>query len=642
VRQPSSPSPSPSPSPDSHVEQHPNHPKHHTTVAPPDADRMKTTAPTSSRSSNRDDGNPSHLIAQPTDVLNKDNDTGKSKNDFILLPNGKRLVRKVRRRPKQDQQSQQHNSLQQQQQQQQQGQQANGERKNVIPASPSKQYRTSVSSPSIRRPSLYLPESLPDLPPPPQLMANNLRYRKKSMNHTKDTNSSNESAVLSSSKPVPHPASSSSSGNNDHDHDNHHDHDHEYVTQLEPINFLSDDLPEHMTWSRRIALYLANRYVWYNPRLLYFHQQQQLHRTAHVMGVNIHHAPDGTVSSLSHQRRPQNHDDNYHIEGSNKSKSAIQQQQQQQQQPMYFRESQIEKIGASSHLIWKTNSQQSTTLTTTKMEDRGQLNHLKNQALFSSSYISPPPMSFNQKEGKPDRENSNNNTNNTEQIMRNHGATTTAELVIDAERTDDGASTIAQLRARGILDDAYPFTHARRENPSIEKAWAYFEHVVLQRYMVDSHEGRNDNDDDNNENEIAHTTSSTSQPVVDDSHSTTKNDSNRRSEGSMMMVSSHGRDAALEILSKISQQKRQKQQNKSWWYRSYRKIFRKGHIKRDRAEPGERFMPTLLYEPFWTPHSQLGDWGLGIGLYFSTLRAIAGTNEVSTTRDFWMYATFCL
>jgi hypothetical protein len=39
------------------------------------------------------------------------------------------------------------------------------------------------------------------------------------------------------------------------------------------------------------------------------------------------------------------------------------------------------------------------------------------------------------------------------------------------------------------------------------------------------------------------------------------------------------------------------------------------------AEPGEKGRPTRLYDPIFTPHKQLGHFGLGIGLYFSTLRA---------------------
>ena len=42
----------------------------------------------------------------------------------------------------------------------------------------------------------------------------------------------------------------------------------------------------------------------------------------------------------------------------------------------------------------------------------------------------------------------------------------------------------------------------------------------------------------------------------------------------------------------------------------------------DSAEPGEKHLPTKLYNPCCTPHRQLGDWGIGFGLYFTALRAL--------------------
>ncbi len=40
------------------------------------------------------------------------------------------------------------------------------------------------------------------------------------------------------------------------------------------------------------------------------------------------------------------------------------------------------------------------------------------------------------------------------------------------------------------------------------------------------------------------------------------------------------------------------------------------------AESGERYFKTRLYHPFFTPLNQLGEFGLGIALYFTTLRTI--------------------
>ena len=41
------------------------------------------------------------------------------------------------------------------------------------------------------------------------------------------------------------------------------------------------------------------------------------------------------------------------------------------------------------------------------------------------------------------------------------------------------------------------------------------------------------------------------------------------------------------------------------------------------VEPGDRKYPSLLYSPILTPLNQMGDFGIGFGLYFCTLRGIA-------------------
>lgn len=96
--------------------------------------------------------------------------------------------------------------------------------------------------------------------------------------------------------------------------------------------------------------------------------------------------------------------------------------------------------------------------------------------------------------------------------------------------------------------------------PNLEKAWAYFEHVALYRYLV---------------------------PPGD-----------------------------------------QNKEKKNIFVRMVRK-FMKANKKLEKAEPGENGQPTRLYDPIFTPHKQLGDFGLGIGLYFSTLRAITFLTLVS-------------
>jgi len=96
------------------------------------------------------------------------------------------------------------------------------------------------------------------------------------------------------------------------------------------------------------------------------------------------------------------------------------------------------------------------------------------------------------------------------------------------------------------------FAQTKTTKADLKKGWAYFEHVVLDRYIVEK-----------------------------------KPDAPKK-------------NTCMRIIRK----------------------FQKGNKKLERAEPGEKDVVTRLYSPIFTPHKQLGDFGLGIGLYFSTLRAI--------------------
>lgn len=60
---------------------------------------------------------------------------------------------------------------------------------------------------------------------------------------------------------------------------------------------------------------------------------------------------------------------------------------------------------------------------------------------------------------------------------------------------------------------------------------------------------------------------------------------------------------------------------KSRFERVVRK-FQKADKELERAERNENILPTKLYDPIWTPHNQLGDWGIGWGLYFASLRGL--------------------
>uniref|UniRef100_A0A7S4APN5 CSC1/OSCA1-like cytosolic domain-containing protein n=1 Tax=Pseudo-nitzschia australis TaxID=44445 RepID=A0A7S4APN5_9STRA len=55
-------------------------------------------------------------------------------------------------------------------------------------------------------------------------------------------------------------------------------------------------------------------------------------------------------------------------------------------------------------------------------------------------------------------------------------------------------------------------------------------------------------------------------------------------------------------------------------HRSTTNVMERGDRKFDKADAGEDEKPSRLYPWFTLPHKQLGDFGLGVGLYFSSLR----------------------
>ncbi|KAL3776039.1 hypothetical protein HJC23_009665 [Cyclotella cryptica] len=120
------------------------------------------------------------------------------------------------------------------------------------------------------------------------------------------------------------------------------------------------------------------------------------------------------------------------------------------------------------------------------------------------------------------------------------------------------------------------------ERPSLEKAWAYFEHVTLPRYL--DHKSAKPKEAGPNTNLQQEDTSAPN--VLLSSHDNTYDD-NLRNEYCFEDADFHSRDELLDF-----------------------------------AEPGEDSYPTKLYSPFWTPVNQMGDFGLGVGLYFSALRSI--------------------
>jgi hypothetical protein len=147
--------------------------------------------------------------------------------------------------------------------------------------------------------------------------------------------------------------------------------------------------------------------------------------------------------------------------------------------------------------------------------------------------------------------------------------------------------------------------HWDAEGLGLQSAWAYFEHSILPRYII---VGKFDN-----------THASPKLP---------RDEQSKRRNRVSVYESDISTDAGDDAVSNGEES-----DINDWLYTAKPKnlhmstgedgrgLWKKGDF--DRAKPGECTMPTKLYSPFFTPLSQLGDFGIGVGLYFSYLRAVA-------------------
>ena len=156
----------------------------------------------------------------------------------------------------------------------------------------------------------------------------------------------------------------------------------------------------------------------------------------------------------------------------------------------------------------------------------------------------------------------------------------------------------------------------------LQSAWAYFEHSVLPRYIVK-------NDDGSLPTGNARATATATFP--DESEKEVASVYEPSEIGSS--VYNPDRDGNIEAASEADSD------TSDWLYKPTPKkksrsssshgggIARSGSSSQKgdltRAAPGESTVPTRLYSPVFTPLSQMGDFGLGVGLYFSSLRGIA-------------------
>lgn len=133
----------------------------------------------------------------------------------------------------------------------------------------------------------------------------------------------------------------------------------------------------------------------------------------------------------------------------------------------------------------------------------------------------------------------------------------------DETATSSEYIEIDEMSSDGSFNRSMLQSPVQKETPSLEKAWAYFEHVTLPRYL-------------------------------DHKSAASRNSSSYEN------LSPREQNADIKCIN----------------------YGNSGEEALDIAEPGEDSYPTKLYSPLWTPNSQMGDFGLGVGLYFSTLRSI--------------------
>jgi len=149
--------------------------------------------------------------------------------------------------------------------------------------------------------------------------------------------------------------------------------------------------------------------------------------------------------------------------------------------------------------------------------------------------------------------------------------------------------------------------HWDSEGLGLQSAWAHFEHSVLPRYIVRNADGSTPTIPEDDEDQ----TEEDDRVKVYEQSNTGSSDTG----GNVVDFDQAESDVDDWLVTEKPKRTQQERTGKG------QGIFRKGDL--DRAEPGESRLPTKLYSPIFTPLSQLGDFGIGVGLYFSSLRAVA-------------------
>ena len=159
--------------------------------------------------------------------------------------------------------------------------------------------------------------------------------------------------------------------------------------------------------------------------------------------------------------------------------------------------------------------------------------------------------------------------------------------------------------------------HWDKQGRGLQSAWAYFEHSILPRFIVKNADGSTPSASSsptyNGRDRGGRPNRSNNVSVYENDETSTDAGDDAVSNGDSDV------DDWLYTSSKQPKYERVGVRNKSG--HKQQRMAHKGNL--ERAKPGESNFPTRLYSPLFTPMSQLGDFGIGVGLYFSSLRIVA-------------------
>ena len=196
---------------------------------------------------------------------------------------------------------------------------------------------------------------------------------------------------------------------------------------------------------------------------------------------------------------------------------------------------------------------------------------------------------------------------------------------------DDPPSTMT--RGRRIALSLQNFAWYRPHNNKswdasglgLQSAWCHFEHSVLPRYMVKMRDGSlpppidrsNVMEDYEEDGGVSVYEQSANGSTVMEDEERNNNFLNDESDVNDWL------DIPRDKKQKMKQKHLSSSSRSDW--RSQSRYSANNYLPQrkikelQKASPGEIIYPTRLYSAFFTPLSQMGDFGVGIGLYFTTL-----------------------